>query len=472
MDREPHWGEIPDRIGICVVWAHECETGFAGEPRDPRGRPRPRHPDPAAGVRRLRQRGREVPRRRDRRERVHRLPAQAGRLRPAPGRRPDDPRQAAVGRHHARADGDVRRRRRAVGAAQEGPHHDAAEHPDAPRPAAGRGRADPRDLRRRALQPRGLRQHGPQRHRRPVGRRVPRRDVRPDAVRRRLRALLRAPPHDAADAAQGQDRVHGLGHRSRAHRHPRRRLHRPRARRRQGLRAADRRRHVDHAARRAHADRLRARRRRRVPQVHRGRPADLRPPGLAARQPRPRPPEGDGRQDRHRGDARARRGGAAGRLGRRARLLGRRPAVPARRGGGRARAAGRRPARRTATCTEFRRFHAANVEAQRQEGFSAVQVKVTRGDLSPEQFRGLAAIMREFSGGYARTTVHQNFVLRWVRDEAVYDVWTRLQGARPRRGRRRPGQRRRVVPRDRLLQARHHELDGAQPRDHASGSRR
>jgi len=35
--------------------------------------------------------------------------------------------------------------------------------------------------------------------------------------------------------------------------------------------------------------------------------------------------------------------------------------------------------------------------------------------------------MREFSGGYARTTVHQNFVLRWVRDEAVYDVWTRLE---------------------------------------------
>jgi sulfite reductase beta subunit-like hemoprotein len=77
--------------------------------------------------------------------------------------------------------------------------------------------------------------------------------------------------------------------------------------------------------------------------------------------------------------------------------------------------------------TEFRRFHAANVEAQRQAGFSAVQVKVPRGDLTPEQFRGLAAIMREFSGGYARTTVHQNFVLRWVRDEAVYDVWTRLE---------------------------------------------
>jgi sulfite reductase (ferredoxin) len=77
--------------------------------------------------------------------------------------------------------------------------------------------------------------------------------------------------------------------------------------------------------------------------------------------------------------------------------------------------------------TEFLRFQAANVERQRQEGFSAVQVKVPRGDLTPEQFRGLAAIMREFSGGYARTTVHQNFVLRWVRDEAVYDVWNALK---------------------------------------------
>jgi sulfite reductase beta subunit-like hemoprotein len=76
--------------------------------------------------------------------------------------------------------------------------------------------------------------------------------------------------------------------------------------------------------------------------------------------------------------------------------------------------------------SEFARFVEANVERQRQAGFSAVQVKVVRGDLTPEQFRGLAAIMRDYCGGYARTTVHQNLVLRWVRDEAVYDVWRRL----------------------------------------------
>jgi sulfite reductase beta subunit-like hemoprotein len=76
---------------------------------------------------------------------------------------------------------------------------------------------------------------------------------------------------------------------------------------------------------------------------------------------------------------------------------------------------------------EFDRFVAANVKAQPQAGFSAVAVKVDRGDLTPEQFRGLAQIMREFSGGYARTTIEQNVVLRWVRDEALYDVWLRLK---------------------------------------------
>ena len=48
--------------------------------------------------------------------------------------------------------------------------------------------------------------------------------------------------------------------------------------------------------------------------------ADLRPPGLAARQPRPRPDQGPGRQDRDRRLPRAGRGGAAGRLGRGARI--------------------------------------------------------------------------------------------------------------------------------------------------------
>ena len=75
---------------------------------------------------------------------------------------------------------------------------------------------------------------------------------------------------------------------------------------------------------------------------------------------------------------------------------------------------------------EFDRFVASNVRPQRQDGFSSVEIKVTRGDLTPELFRRLAGLMRSYSGGYARTTVHQNFVLRWVRDESVYDLWRAL----------------------------------------------
>ena len=99
----------------------------------------------------------------------------------------------------------------------------------------------------------------------------------------------------------------------------------------------------------------------------------------------------------------------------------------------RPRRGGRAPRAVPATCAspngdarEYERFVASAVRPQRQAGFSTVHIHIPRGDLTPEQFRGLGQIMRDFTGGYARMTVHQNMVLRWVRDEAVYDVWQRL----------------------------------------------
>ncbi len=76
---------------------------------------------------------------------------------------------------------------------------------------------------------------------------------------------------------------------------------------------------------------------------------------------------------------------------------------------------------------EFARWAAANVQPQRQAGFSTAEVKIAQGNLTPEQFRGVAQIMREFTGGHARTSDEQNVVLRWVRNESLYDVWSRLQ---------------------------------------------
>jgi sulfite reductase beta subunit-like hemoprotein len=76
---------------------------------------------------------------------------------------------------------------------------------------------------------------------------------------------------------------------------------------------------------------------------------------------------------------------------------------------------------------EYERFAQSAIEPQQQDGYSTVHVHVYRGDLSPEQFRGLAQIMRDYCGGFARTTVHQNFLLRWVPNAALYEVWTRLK---------------------------------------------
>lgn len=76
---------------------------------------------------------------------------------------------------------------------------------------------------------------------------------------------------------------------------------------------------------------------------------------------------------------------------------------------------------------EFNAWVAANVRRQRQEGFSIAEVKISRGDLTAEQFRGLAQIMRDCTGGNARTSAEQNVVLRWVRNESLYDVWRRLK---------------------------------------------
>jgi sulfite reductase beta subunit-like hemoprotein len=71
-------------------------------------------------------------------------------------------------------------------------------------------------------------------------------------------------------------------------------------------------------------------------------------------------------------------------------------------------------------------FCRSNVISQRQEGFVAVAVKIPRGDLTPEQFRALAGIIREYAGGWARTTVQQNLVLRWVRPGRVEQLWEAL----------------------------------------------
>ncbi len=111
------------------------------------------------------------------------------------------------------------------------------------------------------------------------------------------------------------------------------------------------------------------------------------------------------------------------------------------------------PASPNGDSREFDHFVVSNVQAQRQSGFCTVEVKVRRGDLAPEQLRGVGEVMRAYSGGYARTTVHQNLVLRWVRRGRDLRGLAAPARARARGRRRRRDHRRRQLPRHGLVQA-------------------
>ena len=75
---------------------------------------------------------------------------------------------------------------------------------------------------------------------------------------------------------------------------------------------------------------------------------------------------------------------------------------------------------------EYRYWVATNVVGQKQAGYNIVYVKPVRGDLTPEQFRGLANIVRTYTGGRSNATQEQNLALRWVPDGYLHRVWEAL----------------------------------------------
>ena len=75
----------------------------------------------------------------------------------------------------------------------------------------------------------------------------------------------------------------------------------------------------------------------------------------------------------------------------------------------------------------FADWHATNVYAQRQPGYSVVTVNLPLGDLTSQQMRQLADIARKYVGDNVRTTVEQNIVLRWVSDADLPAVYEELQ---------------------------------------------
>ena len=75
---------------------------------------------------------------------------------------------------------------------------------------------------------------------------------------------------------------------------------------------------------------------------------------------------------------------------------------------------------------DFAVWRNTNVEAQKQEGYFAVHVKPDRGNITADQFHGLADIMRKYTGGRARTSQEQNLVLRFIPEQMLHNVFDQL----------------------------------------------
>jgi sulfite reductase beta subunit-like hemoprotein len=78
---------------------------------------------------------------------------------------------------------------------------------------------------------------------------------------------------------------------------------------------------------------------------------------------------------------------------------------------------------------ELSQWMATNIRPQRQTGFVVATVALPLGDITAEQLRSLADIIRRYADGTVRTTVEQNLLLRWVRRDDLAALYQDLQAA-------------------------------------------
>jgi sulfite reductase (ferredoxin) len=67
-----------------------------------------------------------------------------------------------------------------------------------------------------------------------------------------------------------------------------------------------------------------------------------------------------------------------------------------------------------------------NVSEQAQKGYFVATVKLRLGDITADQMRGLADIVRKYTKDTIRATVEQNYVLRWISGADLQAVHTEL----------------------------------------------
>ena len=88
-----------------------------------------------------------------------------------------------------------------------------------------------------------------------------------------------------------------------------------------------------------------------------------------------------------------------------------------------------RPASEVGSSTPegFARWRATNTRVQKQEGYAVVTVALPLGDITADQLRALADVARRYTKETVRTTVEQNFVIRWVSQGDLPEVYGALR---------------------------------------------
>ncbi len=77
----------------------------------------------------------------------------------------------------------------------------------------------------------------------------------------------------------------------------------------------------------------------------------------------------------------------------------------------------------------FERWRKTNVRPQKQAGYAVATVALPLGDITADQLRSLADIVRRFTKETVRTTVEQNFVIRWVSCRDLPQLYDALRTA-------------------------------------------
>jgi sulfite reductase (ferredoxin) len=77
----------------------------------------------------------------------------------------------------------------------------------------------------------------------------------------------------------------------------------------------------------------------------------------------------------------------------------------------------------------FKRWLKFNIRPQRQSGYVTVNVALPLGDITANQLRSLADIIRRFTRETIRTTVEQNFAIRWVSKADLPEFYKALNAA-------------------------------------------